>query len=51
LYSEHEVGSLEPGKLADFVILDEDPRTVEVDRIKDIGVLETWLDGARVFEA
>ena len=51
LYSEHEVGSLEPGKLADFVILDEDPRTVEVDRIKDIRVLETWMDGSRVYQA
>ena len=51
LFSEHEVGSLETGKLADFVILDKDPRTVEVDRIKDISVLETWMDGAKVFEA
>lgn len=51
LNSEHEVGSLEPGKLADFVILDEDPRSVEVDTIKDIDVLETWLDGARIFAA
>lgn len=51
LFSEHEVGSLEPGKLADLVILDRDPRSVEADHIKDIRVLETWMDGARVFAA
>jgi len=51
LYSEHEVGSLEPGKLADFVILDKDPREVEVGEIKDIRVLQTWMDGAKVYEA
>jgi len=51
LFSEHEIGSLETGKLADFVILEKDPRTVDVDKIKDIRVLETWMDGARVFEA
>lgn len=51
LYSEHEVGSLEAGKLADLVILDNDPRKVEPDAIKDIKVLETWMDGTQVYEA
>ena len=51
LFSEHEVGTLEAGKLADFVVLDKDPRAVDPDRIKDIRVLETWLDGENVFEA
>ena len=48
LFSEHEVGSLEAGKLADFVILDMDPRTVDPDTIKDINVIETWMDGKQV---
>lgn len=49
LFSEHEVGSLEAGKLADFVILDKDPRTVDPDTIKDITVIETWMDGRQVY--
>ncbi|MDA8752606.1 amidohydrolase [Halieaceae bacterium] len=51
LFSEHELGSLEPGKLADMVILDQDPRDVAPDKIKDIKVLETWMDGRQVFVA
>jgi hypothetical protein len=51
LYSEHEVGSLETGKLADFVILDDDPRKVNSDKIKDIRVIETWMDGKRVYSS
>jgi predicted amidohydrolase YtcJ len=49
--SEHEVGSLEAGKLADLIILDQDPRKVDPDTIKDIKVLETWMDGKQVYAA
>ena len=48
-HSEHEIGSLEPGKLADFVVLENDPRAVAPAAISDIGVSETWMDGRRVF--
>ena len=48
-HSEHEIGSLEPGKLADLVILEGDPRSVEPAAISDIGISETWMDGRRVF--
>ncbi|MEM1452096.1 MAG: amidohydrolase family protein [Planctomycetota bacterium] len=48
-HSEHEIGSLEPGKLADLVVLEDDPRAVEATAISDIRVSETWMDGRRVF--
>jgi predicted amidohydrolase YtcJ len=47
-HSEQEIGSLEPGKLADLVILEDDPRTVAPTAISDIGISETWMDGRRV---
>ena len=50
-HSEDVIGSLEPGKLADFVILDDDPRSVQPAAISDITVSETWMDGRQVFEA
>lgn len=49
-HSENEIGSLEPGKLADLVILDDDPRAVEPTVISDINVSETWMDGNQVFD-
>jgi predicted amidohydrolase YtcJ len=49
LFSEHEVGSLEVGKYADLVILEKDPRSVDPDQIKNIQILETWMDGKRTF--
>ncbi|BAQ69463.1 amidohydrolase [Rhodovulum sulfidophilum] len=51
LFSDHELGSLEPGKLADLVILEQDPRDVRQDEIKNIRILETWMDGRQVYSA
>jgi predicted amidohydrolase YtcJ len=48
-HSEHEVGSLEPGKFADLVVLSEDPRKVNPLAIQDIKVEETWLNGHKVW--
>lgn len=50
LMSEEKIGSLEVGKYADMVILEEDPRKVEATKISDIKVLETWLNGERVYK-
>jgi len=43
-------GSLEPGKLADFVVLSENPLTVPEDRILSLEVAQTWLGGELVYE-
>ena len=42
-------GSLEPGKIADLVILDQNPLTVDPMTIKDIKVLETIKEGTTVY--
>ena len=49
-FDEDVKGSIEVGKLADFVILSEDPTAAPVDRIKDIAVEMTFIDGALVYE-
>ena len=45
LHLDHEIGSLEAGKRADFAILEEDPLTVDPMTIRDIGVWGTMLGG------
>lgn len=47
---DHEIGSIECGKRADFAVLEDDPLTVDPMRLKDIGVWGTVLSG-RVFSA
>ncbi len=42
-------GSLEPGKWADLVILDNDPTKTDAFSIKKITVLETMIRGKVVF--
>lgn len=47
MMSDHEVGSLEAGKLADFVVLEKNPRVTPPAQIAVIKVLETWVGGQR----
>lgn len=42
------VGSLEPGKRADFVILDRDPLAIDPATLRDTKVLATYVDGKLV---
>jgi predicted amidohydrolase YtcJ len=51
-YGEQDTkGSLEAGKLADLVILDGNPLTVEPTKIKDIKVVETIKEGVTIYTA
>jgi predicted amidohydrolase YtcJ len=49
-FEEKEKGSLEPGKLADFVILDQDIMTAPEQRILHTQVLKTFLNGEIVYK-
>ena len=50
-FEENIKGSLTPGKLADIVVLEEDPHDVDPDQIINIKVLRTILGGRSTFEA
>ncbi len=47
-FEEQRLGSLEPGKLADFIVLSQDPTRAK--NISEITVERTYLAGQRVFE-
>lgn len=49
MFDEKNRGSLETGKLADFVVIDRDYMTCPVDAIKDIQVESTWLGGKKIY--
>jgi predicted amidohydrolase YtcJ len=48
---EGKKGTIEPGKLADLVILDADPTAVSSAKILDIAVVETFKEGKSVYRA
>ncbi len=45
LKMDHLVGSIEPGKYADFAVLDVDPTVVDPDALRDVGVWGTITGG------
>ena len=50
-YEEAIKGSITPGKLADFVVLADDPFTVAKDKIKDIQIVRTVVGGKTAYQS
>jgi hypothetical protein len=50
-FEENEKGSLEPGKYADFVILDTDLMTATPKDVLKAKIESTWVGGEKVFDA
>lgn len=49
-YEEKIKGTLTSGKLADFVVIDQDIFEIPHNKIKNIKVLQTWLGGKKIFD-
>ncbi|HQN23197.1 MAG TPA: amidohydrolase family protein, partial [Thermotogota bacterium] len=50
LFMEDIVGSIEVGKFADMIILSENPRETPLDKISEIKVLATYINGEVFWE-
>jgi len=50
MHREAEIGSLEPGKRADFTVLDRNPLSVDPEQITAVQVLATVMDGTPTYQ-
>lgn len=48
-FAEDRVGALEPGKWADFILIDRDPTKVDAQQLARTEVLETWVAGQKMW--
>lgn len=48
-FAEQKFGALEPGKWADFIIVDRDPTKVDAQSLGRTEVLETWIGGKKLW--
>ena len=48
---EHRKGSLKPGKLADLIILSDNPLTMDPENLRDLKVMQTIKEGQVIYRA
>jgi predicted amidohydrolase YtcJ len=48
-FAEPKIGALDPGKWADFIVIDRDPTKVDAQSLARTEVLETWVGGKKVW--
>jgi predicted amidohydrolase YtcJ len=49
-FAEDKIGALEPGKWADFILVDRDPTKVDAQALGRTQVLETWIAGKKAWQ-
>jgi len=47
-FEENEKGSIEVGKFADFILMNQDIMEIDLDKIPEVVVSETWINGEKV---
>jgi cytosine/adenosine deaminase-related metal-dependent hydrolase len=50
-FAEDHLGRIAPGLRADFILLDRDPQLASAEELRQLRVLETWVNGRKVYEA
>jgi predicted amidohydrolase YtcJ len=48
-FAEQKIGALEPGKWADFILIDRDPTKIDAQGLARTQVLETWVGGKKAW--
>ncbi|WP_266367300.1 amidohydrolase [Tellurirhabdus rosea] len=49
-FEDHLRGSIEPGKQADFVVLQQDIMKIPVPQLRNVKTAQTWIGGEKLFE-
>lgn len=50
-FADDRIGALEPGKWADFVLVDRDPSTADPQQLARTKVLQTWIAGRKAWDS